>query len=461
MTGGCGPCTPRQSNTSMVGQRKTESIALRPPLCVPSRRLRTLVVVGLAGCSGGDQSPLDFRSITDRENTAAAIVESTAPRWQTEPSWKIAPVPAAIIGAPSGAPMEDQDEVLLERVQGTRFLSDGRIVVADAGPRRVMVFDTVGALVARFGGRGEGPGELGSIAALHICGGDSIAVVDGRRTVHLFDRNGTFARRARFRLGERSASLHGVSIGCARALLQQRTQQPPLDRIGLTDDVFVWVDVASEAIDTVTTAGLLEAWTRSLRGVVRPWVVPWGTSSRTFATRGDELVLGNGRVPELRRYDSAGGLRSIIRWSPNARPVTMTDRRRYTEQRARFLAWAPPDEEETRLLFPALGEYPEIPTHKPIFDELLLDDHGVIWARVFPEESLGLFDSRIRPPPVFTETWTVFDSAEGWLGDLRMPDRFELQAIDHNRLLGVSRDSLDVETVQVLRIEKVSRHDRN
>ena len=356
--------------------------------------------------------------------------------------------------------MGDRDAVLLERVQGTRFTSDGMIVVADAGPRRVMVFDTVGALVEIFGGRGEGPGELGSIAALHICGGDSIAVVDGRRTVHLFGKDGAFARRARFRLGERPASLHGFSTNCDRALLQQRIEQPPLDRIGLTDDIFAWVDVAAEAIDTVTAAGLLEAWTRSLRGVVRPWIIPWGTSSRTLATRGDELVLGNGRVPELRRYDSAGRLRSIVRWSPQARPVTMTDRQRYSRQRAGFLAWAPPDNEETRLLFPALGEYPEIPTHKPFFDELLLDDHGAIWARVFPEESLGLLDSRIRPAPVFTETWTVFDSAGVWLGDLRMPDRFELQAVDRNRLLGVSRDSLAVETVQVLRIETIPSLDR-
>lgn len=437
----------------MMRRLNSCTTALRRAPCSRSRRLPTLLVVGLAGCSGGDQSPDEARSITELESAASEVVESTAPRWQTEGSWTIAPIPAAIIGAPSAAPMGDRDEVLLERVQGARFLSDGMIVVADAGPRRVMVFDTVGALVEVFGGRGEGPGELGSIAALHICGGDSIAVVDGRRTVHLFSKDGAFARRARFRLGEQSASLQGLSTNCDRALLQQRTEQPPLDRIGLTDDMFAWVDVAAVVVDTVTEAGLLEAWTRSLRGVVRPWVIPWGTSSRTVATRGDELVLGNGRVPELRRYDSAGRLRSIVRWSPQARPVTMTDRQRYSRQRAGFLAWAPPDNEETRLLFPAIGEYPEIPTHKPFFDELLLDDHGAIWARVFPEESLGLLDSRIRPAPVFTETWTVFDPAGVWLGDLRMPDRFELQAVDRNRLLGVSRDSLDVETVRVLRIE--------
>ena len=117
-----------------------------------------------------------------------------------------------------------------------------------------------------------------------------------------------------------------------------------------------------------------------------------------------------------------------------------------------FLARAPPNEPEVRLLFPALDEYPEVPTHKPLFDRLLLDGNGATWARVFPAESFGLFDSRLPGPLVFTETWTVFDSAGVWLGDLTLPDRFELHHMDGDRLLGVSRDALDTETVQVLRI---------
>lgn len=118
-----------------------------------------------------------------------------------------------------------------------------------------------------------------------------------------------------------------------------------------------------------------------------------------------------------------------------------------------FLAWAPPNEPETRILFPALDEYPEIPTHKPLFDRLLMDDEGAIWARVFPEDSFGLFDSRLPGPLVFTETWTVFDPAGVWLGDLTLPERLELYDIDGDRLLGVSRDALDTETVQVFWIE--------
>lgn len=407
--------------------------------------------VALTACGSGDDRPPGSRSAADRDSAAVRIVESTAPAWGADQGWRIAPIPEVVIGA-SSSPTDGRDEIPLYRVQGARFLSDGGIVVANAGTSEVMVFDAGGALVSRFGGRGEGPGELPGIAGLHICGGDSIAVVDGGRRLHLFDRDGAFARRAQFRLGERPVPVHGVSINCRRALVQQRIPMPAVDRQGLTEDVLAWVDSFSDAADTVTTAELLEVWTRSLDGGARPWVIPWGTSGRTHATHNDGFVVGNGRVAELRRYDSDDGLRLILRWSPQPRAIGARDRRRYGERRMEFLAWAPPNEPETRLLFPSLDEYPEVPSTKPFFDRLLLDDRGGIWARVFPDESFGLFDTRLPGPLVFTETWTVFDPAGVWLGDLTLPERFELHAVAGDRLLGVARDALDTETVQVFRI---------
>lgn len=411
----------------------------------------TLTVTALAGCAFGDEPSSESRSAAERDSAAIRVVENSGPAWATDQGWQIAPIPEVVIGA-SSSPMDSRDEVPLYRVQGARFLPDGRIVVANAGSSEVMVFDTTGALVTRFGGPGQGPGELQSIVGVHICGGDSIAVIDRSQTLHLFDRDGTFVRRAQFRLGERSASVQGVSTSCRRAVVQQRTRMPPADRLGLTEDVFAWVDSFSEAVDTVTTAELLEVWTRTLEGAARPWVTPWGTSARTHATRNGHLVLGNGRVSEFRRYDSGGGLQLIVRWPGQPEPVGAGDRRRYSAARSEFVDRAPPNEPEVGLLFPALDEYPEIPTHKPLYDRVLLDDRGRIWARVFPEESFGLFDSRLPGPIVFTETWTVFDSAGVWLGDLTLPERFELHDVDGDRLLGVSRDSLDTETVQLLRI---------
>ena len=419
----------------------------------PGSDVRTclaVAAVAIAGCAGGDDGSPRALPVAERDSAATRIVESAAPAWSADGGWRLAPTPEVVIGASSN-PLEGRDEIPLYRVQGARFHPDGGIVVANAGTSEVMIFDQAGTLVRRFGGQGEGPGELRDIDGVHLCGGDSIAVVDGSR-LHLFDSEGTFLRRAQFRLGERSAPVQGVSTDCRRGMLQQRTGMPAVDRQGPADDVFAWVDAFSEAVDTVATAGLLEVWTRTFGGGARPWVIPWGTSRRTHATRDDEFVVGNGRVPEFRRYDSSGGLQLIVRWSGQPRPVSGRDRQRYSAERMEFLSWAPAGEPETRMLFPALGEYPENPTHKPLFDRLLLDDRGGIWARVFPEESFGLFDSRLPGPIVHTETWTVFDPTGVWLGDLTLPGRFELHDVDGDRLLGVARDALDTETVQLFRI---------
>lgn len=419
------------------------------------RTFLAVTAVAVAGCTSGDDVSSRAPPVAERDSAGIRIVESATPAWDADRGWRIAATPEVVIGASSN-PLEGPDEIPLYGVQGARFLPVGGIVVANAGTSEVMVFDQAGTLVRRFGGQGEGPGELRSIDGVRVCGGDSIAV-HSRLTVHLFDRDGTFARRAQFRLDGRPAPVQGVSTNCRRALVQQRSRTPPVDRQGFTEDVFAWVDSFSEAVDTVATTGLLEVWTRAFDGGARPWVIPWGTSGRTHATRNDGFVVGSGRVPELRRYDSGGGLQLIVRWSGQPRPVSAGDRQRYSERRMEFLAWAPAGVPETRLLFPALDEHPEVPTHKPFFDRLMLDDRGGIWARVFPEESFGLFDSRLPGPIVFTETWTVFDPAGVWLGDLTLPDRFELHDLEGDRLLGVARDALDTETVRIFRIVGMER----
>lgn len=87
-----------------------------------------------------------------------------------------------------------------------------------------------------------------------------------------------------------------------------------------------------------------------------------------------------------------------------------------------------PDHAETRLLFPELSEYPWLPSHKPLFDARLA---GPGWPR---------------------QTWNIFDPDGVWLGELSLPERFDLRAVARGRLYGVARDELDVETVQVFRV---------
>ncbi|WP_419943063.1 hypothetical protein [Candidatus Palauibacter sp.] len=63
------------------------------------------------------------------------------------------------IGTAGGDPAYE-----LFRVGGAMRLSDGRIVVANAGTGELRVYDPDGIHLASWGGQGDGPGEFGPMA---------------------------------------------------------------------------------------------------------------------------------------------------------------------------------------------------------------------------------------------------------------------------------------------------------
>lgn len=427
----------------------------------PGRALTLVLSSFVVACAAGDKSNSGPNGLVRRDSAGITIVENAAPSWPKGEGWQIDAVPEVVIGSTrhlddtAGPTDEAAGQVPLERVQGVRVLSDGRIVVADAGPAQVMVFDRGGALVSRFGRRGQGPGEFAGISDVHVCGGDSIVVLAPFNNLHVFDDQGRYVRQAQYRPQGGPSTIQAVSPNCGRVLIQQNGELPPLGSWGVIETILTWVDPIAPAADTVANARMLEAWTRMLYGEVRPFIVPWGTSARTYAAGKDALIIGFGRAPELRTYDQAGEVNAIYRWSAQPQPITREDRQRYADSRHEWLAKMP-NHEETRFQFPELGEYPGLPTHKPLFDSILVDDESGVWLRNFPSVSLGLFDGRLPGQTWSNQTWTVFDSTGVWLGELAMPDRFDLRAVARGRVFGIVKDSLDVETVQLFRIRRPS-----
>jgi hypothetical protein len=312
-----------------------------------------------------------------------------------------------------------------------------------------MIFDSAGELQHRFLRRGEGPGEMNIIVRLEVCGGDSIVVAD-RFKAAVFDEDGSFGRQVQYRSAGELGSLVGVSADCGRLLTARTVRAPPAGSWGMAEDRFSWTEPDARSSDSIMTVSVLEVWTRQLYGVERPFVVPWGTS-RTYVFAQDVIVAGYGRVPELRRYDASGNLISLIRWSAEVRQLTRVERRRYEDMRREWLANMP-DDPESDFLFPPLDEYPDLPPTIPIFDAILVAGDGSVWVRRFPENSFGVFDSRLRDHEPAPQRWIVFDSEGTWLGELTLPERFDLKAVSGTRLIGVSKDENNVESVHVMRM---------
>ena len=79
------------------------------------------------------------------------------------------------------------------RIVGLRELRDGRVLLADAGDRRVVIAEFEGNTVTAIGREGRGPGEYMSVSPLYLLGGDSTLMSDpanGRWLLFQADRVG-------------------------------------------------------------------------------------------------------------------------------------------------------------------------------------------------------------------------------------------------------------------------------
>lgn len=92
-------------------------------------------------------------------------------------AWEVAPTARLSIGD-----REDNDTVVFAGVSDARWHPSGVLVVADNGAFAVQVYDSSGALRARGGRRGQGPGEFSGRMALIDGPGDSVAVWDAGQT---------------------------------------------------------------------------------------------------------------------------------------------------------------------------------------------------------------------------------------------------------------------------------------
>lgn len=123
----------------------------------------------LAGCAGDEEG-------------------NPAPGGEEPLVWQLSGDPVLEIGV-----VEGEEPYQLHRVGGAVRLSDGRIVVANAGSRELRVFGGGGDFLGSMGGDGEGPGEFRAPSRVRKLSGDTIMVWDqALQRISLFDARGRF-----------------------------------------------------------------------------------------------------------------------------------------------------------------------------------------------------------------------------------------------------------------------------
>ncbi len=388
-----------------------------PPLV-----LAPLLLLPLA-CSPGGPPP----TATVWDSAGIRIVESTLPRWEGAPPWVVEEVPVLDLATTGQGPNHE-----FYQVRDALRLPDGGIVVANHGSSEVRFFDPSGGFVGSVGRHGEGPGEFQRLEKVSLMPGDSIAVADyWLRRITILSPGGDVGRVISLQ-GVADRVRHLITLGDSGFVGLAYSYAAFPDEPGNYRMPYKVVRLGMEGrvLDTIVD---LEGFEAS-RGPAGEAAVPWGKDGH-LAVHGTELVVGSAEELAVDWYDGGGALFRRIR-VPSL-DLRITQAEIDSVERAFREAQVPAG---VRQLMGGI----RIPERRPAYSDLLIDAEGCLWAARY-------FGRRVGDTPV---DWEVFAAEGRWLGTVRTPARFTVFQIGSDYILGVLRDELEVEHVQLLRLTR-------
>ncbi|MEW5926347.1 MAG: 6-bladed beta-propeller [Gemmatimonadota bacterium] len=402
--------------------------------------LPALLLLAACGDHVGSAGP-----VVVRDSAGVRIVTSEAPVWREDAAWRLSAEPVLRIGELDGAP-----EYQFERVVGAVRRADGGIVVADAGLRALRLYDAAGKFLRTVGRKGGGPGEFEELASVHLAPGDSLLAFDWRlRRISVFAPDGSPARSVNLPasidavfplphlLGRLSDGSLLVGVG------HRYRGGPATDGVRHDSTDYLRYSPAGVLLDTVAVVPSGESFVKTGFGRVGFTTAPllFGKNSVSGLV-GDRVVRGHNRAYEIGIYSPEGRLERLIRREQKARPATRADFDALVAANLEELdrGWR----DRMEQVYAAM---PRVST-MPFYSELLADDAQNLWVRDFSvQHGAG-------------STWTVFNAGGRMLGVVAMPERFRPTHIGEDHVLGVRRDELGVEYVQMFALEKGERGDR-
>lgn len=342
--------------------------------------------------------------------------------WGPGQAWRV--VPEAQVGASAGT-----DTVTLGRVVGVAIDPMRRVWIADAHRKQLLVFDAKGNHVRTIGSQGGGPGEFAEIAGMAWHPDGSLWVLDsGNARFSVYDTAGvpvrTEPRASTVKMSpwgggfDTAGRLYDLGVQIepdgtpAMSVLRSRRGERPgvLVLPAFKGDFFV---AGASSGKTVTRLSVpyspVQKWALAPDGHV------WVASTAEY------------RI-ERHRFD--GGVDHVVEKEIERVPVTREDRARVADENTAF----------TR----AGGEIDlsRIPDHKPALAGFVVDDEGRLWVSPVLSAAEGT-------------AVDVFGRDGGYLGRVPLPGRgMTIRAIRGDQLVAVAKDSLDVESVALFRIEK-------
>jgi len=189
-------------------------------------------------------------------------------------------------------------------------------------------------------------------------------------------------------------------------------------------------------IDTITSMPGNESVAYSSGGFLAVIAPLFPKASHIGVVRG-RVVVGTADSLEYRVLSEDGRLRRIVRVPGFELDVSAAE---VEEGRAARLAAASGMPEMFR---DGLERLPR-PATRPAYSSLKVDTEACVWLAQYK------LPSQVDEPT----TWEVFSESGEWLGEVHTPSRFTVYEVGRDYVLGLRRDDLDVEHVQLLRLDR-------
>lgn len=339
---------------------------------------------------------------------------------------------------------DDGGEGALSGIFSVAVSGDGHVYLSEPQFARVVEFNPDGTFSRVVGGRGSGPGEFAVPGGLWWRG-DSLAVSDFRRGIHLFSPRGEFADLIYFHINDGSSAfglrpIFPLADGSMAAFA-------PAGNSEIASGAVIqqtWVKVSRDGaiMDTLAVVGL-EGSLYSMRYGERPlsgahplsWAPilrapPSGTSfvlvNRPVATGGDVATY------QVFRLGLDGDTLNAV--SLEYEPVPLQPQQidslalEMAQGRAETMNATVPS------LASAIADQIQWPDYQPPVTEVVCGSDGTVWLR---REAVGVELAR----------WEILDENLKLIGRVDLPLGLEVEVVAREWVYGVELDEIDVPSV--------------
>jgi hypothetical protein len=357
---------------------------------------------------------------------------------------RLSPEPLFTIGRADGPPEE-----LFSRIVSAMRLPDGRFVVADGMELRISVYDPAGRLQSVFGRSGSGPGEYRSIGGIWSTGHDTIGVWDARlqRITHVLSRGEVVATHVpRFDLlqppaggGTLDAFLGAFPDGRLALAWLAAGRGAPGELI--PDQMVIGLFEADGTFRDVL--GRVEGMIRIHKPGVGGGPIPFSPFPWAAVVQG-QLVFTSGLTSDIAVFAVDTASESpVATVRAQSREIALRDAWRDLDEVLDGAALPSPMLALARSMDRSIGPVPRIA-------RMFADDQGHLWVKEY-EPSRDAMPVR-RGWYVTGGRWSIVDMASRVVAHITLPPDIAPVAVHGPYLLGIARDSLDVERFTVYRL---------